>query len=99
MSDDLDRLSIYAIRTLSMEAAQKTNSGRPGTAVVMAPVSIETGSTVGWERHVARKGARIGIESFGASAPAPDVYKNFDKTIEAIERAARVQAARAGDRT
>src|ERR671925_472799 len=34
----LDELSINTIRTLSMDAVQKANSGHPGTAMAMAPV-------------------------------------------------------------
>jgi len=63
-----------------------------------ARVSIEAGSTVGWERYVGRSGAMIGMHSFGASAPASDVYKHFGITTEAVERAVRDQLARAGRR-
>ena len=34
----LEQLSINTIRTLSMDAVQKANSGHPGTAMAMAPV-------------------------------------------------------------
>jgi transketolase len=61
---------------------------------VEARVSVEAGAIIGWERYVGRDGARIGMESFGASAPAADVYKKFGITVEAIERAARAQIAR-----
>jgi transketolase len=59
-----------------------------------ARVSIEAASTIGWERYVGRDGARIGMHSFGASAPASDVYKKFGITVEAVERAARAQIER-----
>jgi transketolase len=59
-----------------------------------ARVSIEAASTIGWERYVGRDGARIGMHSFGASAPAEDVYKKFGITVEAVERAARAQIER-----
>ena len=60
---------------------------------VDARVSVEAGSTVGWERYVGRKGAMIGMHSFGASAPADDVYRHFGITAEAIEKAVRDQLA------
>jgi transketolase len=63
---------------------------------VSARVSIEAGSTVGWERYVGRSGAMIGMHSFGASAPANDVYKHFGITAEAVEEAVRDQLARQG---
>ena len=35
----LDQLCINAIRTLSMDAVQKANSGHPGTPMALAPVA------------------------------------------------------------
>src|SRR5256885_6820047 len=36
---DHDELSINTIRTLTMDAVQKANSGHPGTPMAMAPVA------------------------------------------------------------
>jgi transketolase len=47
-------------------------------------VSIEAGTTFGWERYVGRKGLRFGIDSFGASAPAPALYEHFGLTAANI---------------
>lgn len=47
-------------------------------------VSIEAGSTFGWERYTGRDGLNIGIDSFGASAPAADLFAHFGFTAEAI---------------
>jgi transketolase len=47
-------------------------------------VSIEAGITNGWERYIGLHGLRIGIDRFGASAPAPDLYAYFGLTTEAI---------------
>lgn len=49
---------------------------------VTARVSIEAGSTFGWERYVGLKGKSIGIDRFGASAPAGTLYKEFGFTVE-----------------
>src|ERR1700759_5182376 len=38
-STDHDELSINTIRTLTMDAVQKANSGHPGTPMAMAPVA------------------------------------------------------------
>ena len=35
----IDQLCINTIRTLSMDAIQKANSGHPGTAMAMAPMA------------------------------------------------------------
>ena len=47
-------------------------------------VSIEAGVTLGWERHVGGDGIAIGIDTFGLSAPAEDLFKHFGFTAEAI---------------
>ena len=52
-------------------------------------VSIEAGSTFGWERIVGVDGLMIGIDSFGASAPAPELYAHFGLTPEAISQRVR----------
>ncbi|MEA3002955.1 MAG: transketolase [Sphingomonadales bacterium] len=47
-------------------------------------VSIEAGATLGWERHVGPDGLSIGLDRFGASAPAEDLFRRFGFTAEAI---------------
>jgi len=51
-------------------------------------VSIEAGSTLGWERftHVggARHGLNIGLDRFGASAPADELFEKFGFTADKI---------------
>ncbi len=47
-------------------------------------VSIEAGTTFGWERYTGRNGLRFGIDSFGASAPIEDLFKHFGLTADAI---------------
>jgi transketolase len=47
-------------------------------------VSIEAGTTFGWERYTGLHGLRIGIDRFGVSAPAPDAYAFFGITADKI---------------
>ena len=47
-------------------------------------VSIEAGTTLGWERYTGPDGLAIGLDRFGASAPAEDLFKRFGFTAEAI---------------
>jgi transketolase len=58
---------------------------------VVARVSVEMGSVIGWDRYVGAKGTRIGMHSFGASAPLKDLLQKFGFTIEAVSAAAREQ--------
>jgi transketolase len=47
-------------------------------------VSIEAGTTLGWERYVGGQGLSIGLDRFGASAPAEDLFTRFGFTAAAI---------------
>ena len=47
-------------------------------------VSIEAGTTFGWERYTGLHGLRIGIDRFGVSAPAPDAYDYFGLTPDKV---------------
>ncbi|GAA3797926.1 transketolase [Qipengyuania pelagi] len=47
-------------------------------------VSIEAGTTFGWDRYTMTNGLRIGIDRFGASAPAEDLFAKFGLTVDAI---------------
>lgn len=47
-------------------------------------VSIEAGSTLGWERYTGNDGLNIGLDRFGASAPAGELFAKFGFTAEAI---------------
>ena len=46
-------------------------------------VSIEAGVTTGWQKYVC-DGLTIGIDTFGASAPAPILYEHFGLTADKI---------------
>ena len=54
-------------------------------------VSIEAGTTIGWERYTMVQGLRFGIDRFGASAPADKLYDYFGLTAAKI--APQVKAA------
>jgi len=54
-------------------------------------VAVEAGVTFGWSRYGVAEADVVGMRSFGASAPAPEVYAHFGITAEAV--AARVKGA------
>lgn len=51
-------------------------------------VSIEAGSTFGWERYVGPEGKSIGINTFGESGPAEELYEHFGITTANMVEAA-----------
>ena len=97
-----ERLTAEGIRTrvVSMPSwelfEQQEDAYRDGVLPpdVTARVSVEQTSTFGWERYVGLTGARIGMESFGASAPLKELLKKFGFTVDRVIEAARVQLER-----
>ncbi len=63
-------------------------------SAVRARVSVEAAGTFGWHRWVGDHGAVVGMESFGASAPAGALYKEFGFTPEQVAMTARDVAQR-----
>jgi transketolase len=56
---------------------------------VRARVSVEAGSTFGWERYVGEGGCSVGIDRFGASAPGDRLLKEFGFTPENVAAKAK----------
>jgi transketolase len=61
---------------------------------VTARVSVEAASVIGWDRYVGVAGARIGMSTFGASAPINDLMEKFGFTPDSVVAAAKHQLAR-----
>ena len=61
---------------------------------VTARVSVEQASGFGWDRYVGPAGARIGMNTFGASAPLQELQKKFGFTVDHVVAAAREQLER-----
>ncbi|NNF03468.1 MAG: transketolase [Rhodothermales bacterium] len=47
-------------------------------------ISVEAGITQGWERYLGFDGRSIGLDRFGASAPASDLFEYFGLTVDRI---------------
>ena len=52
-------------------------------------IAIEAGVTGFWRKYVGLDGKVVGIDRFGLSAPAPQVFKELGITTEALIAAAR----------
>jgi transketolase len=52
-------------------------------------VAVEAAVKLGWERWLGEDGHFVGMESFGASAPASKLYEHFGITPAKIAEAAR----------
>jgi transketolase len=51
-------------------------------------VTVEAGSTYGWDRWATEHGVMIGINHYGASAPGDEIMKHFGFTAEHVTAAA-----------
>lgn len=51
---------------------------------ITARVAVEAGITLGWRHYAGERGRIIGIDHFGASAPAGALFKEFGFTVENI---------------
>lgn len=56
---------------------------------VKARVAVEAGISMGWAKYVGDSGEVIGIDHFGASAPANILFKEFGFTVENVIDTAR----------
>ena len=54
-------------------------------------VAIEAGVPLGWERYIEAGGAFVGMRSFGASAPAKDLFEHFKITPDAVVEAVKAR--------
>jgi transketolase len=52
-------------------------------------VAIEAAVQMGWDKYIGPDGGFIGMSSFGASAPAGDLYKHFGITADAVVAAVK----------
>jgi transketolase len=74
---------------LLLEQDEETLAGIIGEAKVN--VAIEAAVRFGWDAVIGRAGIFVGMKSFGASAPAKDLYKHFGITAEAAVSAVKAK--------
>jgi transketolase len=75
-----------------LAATEAVRAGIIGTAPVK--VAIEAAVRFGWDAVIGHDGIFIGMHTFGASAPAKDLYPHFGITAEAAAEAVRARLER-----
>ncbi|MDQ6804511.1 MAG: transketolase [Actinomycetota bacterium] len=86
-------VSMPCVESFAAQATRYRDTVLPPTC--RARVSLEAAATFGWHRWVGDHGEAIGMESFGASAPAPALYKHFGFTPERVAESGRGAVKRA----
>jgi transketolase len=64
-------------------------------AACKARVAVEAASPFGWDKWIGPDGSFLGMETFGASGPAKDVYEHFGITAERVVSLGREAVERA----
>ena len=57
-------------------------------------IAVEAASPFGWTRYVGSEDDVLGIATFGASAPGPDLFRHFGFTVDSLVRLAKERLAR-----
>jgi transketolase len=71
------------------ELFEKQNRGYQETVLGSAPrVAVEAAMRLGWDRWLGPRGAFVGMDDFGASAPIEALYPHFGITAEKVADAA-----------
>ena len=92
----------HAVRVVSMPSWHLFEAQDPGYREAVLPsnvrarVSVEAGTTLGWERWIGADGVAVGIDHFGASAPSEVLYQMFGVTTERVVDAAHRSLGKAG---
>ncbi|MGI9310292.1 MAG: transketolase [bacterium] len=88
--DAAARLPTRRIRVVSMPSVDCFESQPPAwrdqvlPPSVRARIAVEAGVTASWARYVGTHGAVVGVDAFGESAPAAEVFEAFGLTAENI---------------
>ncbi len=91
-ADKLAETGIFAavVSAPCLDIFRRQDAGYQGEVLGTAPrVAVEAAVEFGWDRWIGDHGAFVGMEGFGASGPAPALYKHFGITPEAVADAAR----------
>jgi transketolase len=59
-----------------------------------ARIAVEAGSPLGWDRWIGEQGHFVGMETFGESGPAPEVYQHFGITATRVAQLGREMIGR-----
>jgi len=79
---------VVSVPSLELLLAQPAERQKAIIGNAPVKVAIEAAVRWGWDAVIGPNGAFVGMHSFGASAPAKDLYKHFGITSEAAVNAA-----------
>lgn len=85
-----EKIAVNVISMPCCELFDKQSCEYKNTVLGNTPrIAVEAASVYGWERYVGDNGTIIGLDDFGTSAPAGEVYEHFGITVENIIKAVK----------
>ena len=88
-----DDIPSRVVSVPSFELLERQDAAARDTILGVGTVRVAVEATVsfGWDRLVGPDGVFVGMNSFGASAPADDLYTHFGITAESLAETAKRQ--------
>ncbi len=87
-------VSMPCIEAFAAQSADYREQVLP--ASLKARISVEAGSTQGWKEWVGDAGLALGLDHYGASAPAETLFQEFGLSVESVADAVKRVIARCG---
>ena len=97
-ADALDGVRVRVVSMPCMDTFTNTDEAYQEQvlpAACRARIAVEAASPLGWDRWIGRDGVFVGMETFGESGPAPEVYAHFGITAERVAELGRAAVKRA----
>ncbi len=91
-ADALDGVRVRVVSMPCMDTFTKADEAYRESvlpASCRARVAVEAASPLGWDKWIGEEGAFVGMETFGESGPAKDVYAHFNITAEHVAEVGR----------
>jgi len=91
-ADKLDGVGVRVVSMPCMDTFTKADEAYRESVLpsaCRARIAVEAASPLGWDKWIGEQGRFVGMETFGESGPAKDVYEHFGITAERIAELGR----------
>ena len=91
-ADKLDGIAVRVVSMPCMDTFARTDEAYQDEVLppgVSARIAVEALSPLGWDRWIGREGRFVGMETFGESGPANEVYAHFGITADRVAEIGR----------
>jgi transketolase len=91
-ADKLDGVRVRVVSMPCMDTFTKADESyreQVLPSACRARIAVEAASPMGWDKWIGENGAFVGMETFGESGPAKDVYAHFGITAERVAQLGR----------